>query len=445
MKKNMLSKILVISVIYIFVGIGFQPAFAVDFKSSDYKFLINNNPVNPFNGTFSKTFGGSYIETGFSVQQTTDGGYIITGQTESIGAGGDDVWLIKTDSAGNKEWDKTFGGTKDDIGYCVQQTNDGGYIITGRTWSFGAGWCDFWLIKTDSNGNKMWDKTFGGAEYDSCRCVQQTTDGGYIITGLTYAFDESGDIWLIKTDIAGYREWDKVFGGTREDVGYCVQQTTDGGYIITGHTGTFDPNWKEVWLIKTDSNGNKEWDKVFGGTENDYGRCVQQTTDGGYIITGHTYSFGAGSSDFWLIKTDSAGNMIWNRTFGGPYWDEGKWVQQTTDGGYIITGEYYYYNKFDSDLWLIKTDKDGNKMWDRRLGGLRSGDIGYCVQQTTDGGYIITGFSQLHDSMGDLWLIKTDKDGNVKSKSVTNNMLFLRILERFPLLQKLLFQFIYIQ
>jgi hypothetical protein len=441
MKKNILSKILVISVIYIFIGIGFQPAFAVDFKSSDYKFLINNNPRNPSNVTFSKIFGGSSFEEGFFVQQTTDGGYIITGWTGSFGAGGDDVWLIKTDSNGKKEWSKTFGGTKDEVGYCVQQTTDGGYIITGRTASSGAGYRDVWLIKTDNNGNKMWDKTFGGADYESGRCVRQTTDGGYIITGITYSYSAGeGDIWLIKTDSAGNMEWDKNFGGVGEDIGYCVQQTTDGGYIITGVIVTFVPDWNnDVWLIKTDSMGNMVWDKTFGGTGYDCGRCVQQTTDGGYIITGYSTSFVTNDySDVWLIKTDSNGNMTWDKVFGGEKTDKSYWMQQTTDGGYIITGETCYNNNLDSDLWLIKTDIDGNKMWSRSLDGSNgNGDNGYCIQQTTDGGYIITGYVKSREKMSDLWLIKTDKDGNVRNKAFLSNILLLRLLERFPLLQKL--------
>ena len=367
---------------------------------------------NTFN-TFTTTFGGSSGDGGESVSQTLDGGFIITGWTKSYGAGSNDIWIIKTDALGNEEWNKTFGGIYTDEGYSVAQTDDEGFIITGRTSSFGAGGSDAWLIKIDELGNEKWNKTFGGSGSDYAYSVAQTSNNGFVITGFTSSFGAGdNDAWLIKTDGLGNEEWSRTFGGSSVDGGESVSQTLDGGFIIAGYTSSYGAGWNDVWLIKTDALGNEEWNKTFGGSSTDHGSSVFQTSDGGFIITGFTYSYGAGGRDVWLIKTDAIGNEEWNRTFDGISKDEGESVSQTNDGGFIIIGSTGLQEASGSDIWLIKTDALGYEEWNKTFSGSYI-DYGKSVYQTNDGGFIITGSTKsLYDY--DVWLIKTDDEGNVE-------------------------------
>jgi len=359
---------------------------------------------------FSIMFGGDESDEGNSVQQTTDGGYIVLGTTRSYGNGESDILLVKIDNVGNEEWRKTFGGINRDEGNSVQQTTDGGYIISGTTFvkQFNP---DLWLIKTDSNGEEEWNKTFGGNRGDYGGSVQQTSDGGYIFIGSFFSVEKNQDIWLIKTDSNGEEEWNKIFGQEGNfEMGYSVQETSDGGFILLGE----DYDTKSMgYLIKTDSQGIEEWsnnkyDSVFG-------TYVQQTTDGGYIFTGFTTS--GSYSYILLIKTDSNGNEEWNQTYGGGGGDGGNSVQQTTDGGYIITGWTGSFGKGSTDVWLIKTNSQGTEEWNKTLGG-SSQDDGSSIQQTSDGGFVIIGKTESFGSGDyDIWLIKTDSQGNTVPES----------------------------
>jgi len=308
---------------------------------------------------FAKTYGGTGIDYAFSVQQTSDGGYILAGETDSFGAA-DDIFLIKTDANGNIIWAKTYGGIENEIARSVQQTSDGGYILAGYTSSFGAGNLNIFLIKTDASGNIQWAKTYGGTDYDWAYSVQQTSDGGYIVAGRTWSFGAgSEDIFLIKTDASGNVQWAKTYGGTYYDNAYSVQQTSDGGYIVAGYTYP-SLGYPDIFLMKTDANGNIQWAKTYGGTDDDAAYSVQQTSDGGYILAGGTDSFGAGSGDLFLINTDASGNIIWAKTYGGIYRDSATSVQQTSDGGYIVAGGTWSFDVSVADLFLIKTDANGN-------------------------------------------------------------------------------------
>jgi len=248
---------------------------------------------------------------GYSVQQTQDGGYIVTGTTNSAGNG--DIWLIKTDASGAPLWIRTFGGTGSEEGNAVQQTSDGGYVIAGYTFSFGHGGSDLWLVKTDASGDTLWTRAFGGTRNDFGYSVQETRDSGYIVAGnVGYYGPGGGDLWLVKTDASGDTLWTRTVGGTNDDAGYSVWQTLDNGYIVAGRTYSFgpgSPTYPNVWLLRTDASGDTLWTRVYGGDSGDWARSVQQTQDGGYIVGGVTASFGAGNYDVYLIKTDGDGNV----------------------------------------------------------------------------------------------------------------------------------------
>jgi uncharacterized delta-60 repeat protein len=399
-----------------YIVAGYTASFGAGY---DDIFLIKTDANG--NIVWAKTYGGIDYDWAHSVQQTSDGGYIMAGYTSFFGAGSFDVFLIKTDANGNIQWAKTYGGTAIDWAYSVQQTSDGGYIVAGYTRSFGAGGWDIFLIKTDANGNIQWAKTYGGTDWDEAYSVQQTSDGGYILAGGTYSFGAGGaDIFLIKTDANGNIIWAKTYGGTDEDRAYSVQQTSDGGYILAGSTG-FGPYY-DIFLIKTDANGNIQWAKTYGGTDWDEAYSVQQTSDGGYIVVGRTLSFGAGYYDIFLIKMDANGNIIWTKTYGGTDEDRAYSVQQTSDGGYIVVGRTLSFGAGGLDIFLIKTDANGNIIWAKTYGGTAWDGVS-SVQQTSDGGYIVAGFT---GSFGagyyDVFLIKTDANGNIGSCSIVQNV-----------------------
>ena len=361
---------------------------------------------------FQKTSGKAEKNGGRSVMQTSDGGYIITGSIWPSDPQNYDVWIIKTDYLGNTNWTKTFGGSWSDVGYNVKQTLDGGYIIVGSKGS--ASGYDIYLIKIDSSGSENWTKIYNRSSSDYGYEVQQTSDNGYIIGGYTKSSGTLNyDVYLIKTDSTGATQWTRTYGSTNDDKGYCVQQTLDNGYIIAGSTKPFGLN-HDVYLIKTDSTGATQWTRTYGdhGGNLDTGRYVQQTSDGGYIITGYTTSFGAGSGDVYLIKTDSMGNTNWTKTFGGTNDDRSLEVKQTTDEGYIIIGDTKSFGYGEQDVYLIKTDNNGNELWSNTFGGTNNDD-GRGVFQCNDEGYIIIGStSSFGNGVCDMYLIKTDHSGN---------------------------------
>lgn len=332
-----------------------------------------------------RKYGGNLFDGGSKVHQTTDNGFAIIGSTQSFGAGEYDVWLIKTDENGNELWNKTFGDTENDNGASIQLTKDGGYIIAGNTASYGAGDYDIWLIKTDNLGNEEWNKTFGGTEKDGCADILQTSDGGYLIIGYTFSYGAGGlDAYLIKTDANGNEIWSKTFGGNENDQGRSIQSTKDGGYIIGGNTYSFGAGNRDIWLIKTDANGNEIWSNTYGSSDSDYLNSLHITTDDGYIIAASSYNPYHYPR---IIKIDISGNTEWDKDLS--YEDEEIEhcfsVLQESDGSYLaLCGGYYW------GTYFVKTDVSGNKEWYRYVENLPEAR-GACMQKIQSGGYIITG------------------------------------------------------
>ncbi|MBA7648904.1 hypothetical protein ES703_56694 [subsurface metagenome] len=353
---------------------------------------------------WEQIIGGSRQDIAYSVRQTTDGGYIMAGQTRSYSVG--DEWhayLLKTDASGNMEWEQALTENVHSSAGSIEQTTDSGYIIGAEIWSENTSSLDFYLVKTDASGNIEWEKSFGGSDREDGEAVQQTTDGGYIIVGSTYSYGAGRiDCYLVKTDASGNMEWEKTFGGSGWEEAFDVRQTTDGGYILAGYTCDV---YCDVYLVKTDASGNMEWEKTIDGGEDDLAYAVEQTTDGGYIIAGETSSYGADYGDAYLVKADASGNKEWDKTFGGSDYDMAGSLQQTTDGGYIIAGLTVSYG-VNGDGYLVKTDASGNTEWEKTIGGSES-DYAHSVRQTTDGGYIIAGQTSSYGaSSTDVYLVK---------------------------------------
>ncbi len=353
-------------------------------------------------------FGGG--GTGECVQLTSDGGYIVTGSYEK------ELCLIKTDSEGETVWMKTYGGDGFDAGYYLQEINNGCHIVVGYNSTRGL-----WLLKTDGNGDTLWTKVYTGGAH----CVQATSEGGYVIVGNILKPSKALDLLLIKTDENGDTIWTRTYGGGLNDVGHHVIET-DGGYVIVGTARGLgdEPYERQIWLLKTDFNGDTLWTRLYerffaGSTHENYNKRIIQTSDGGFMIVGKIF-IGNGNTDMLLIKTDSEGNTMWTKKYGGRNLDEGNFIQETKDGGYIVTGGFYdnndNYNVLGDQIWLVKLDSHGDTVWTKRYGGWAIyHETGNCVRQTDDGGYVIAGTNESFPPTG-LCLIKTDSHGRIPAE-----------------------------
>jgi hypothetical protein len=354
---------------------------------------------------WSANYGGPYHEFGRACQQTGDGNLLILGSTYSYGSGSFDIYLVRTDSLGHILSTATFGGVSAEYGYDLQATSDGGFIIVGSTKSFGAGEKDVYLIKLDASGSLLWSRTFGGTADDEGRSVRQTSDNGFIVCGGTYSSGAGyEDVLIIKTDASGNLSWQKTYGGAGGESGSAVRQTPDGG-----STGSFGDGYSSIYAVRTDVSGDSLWATTFGGLKADYGYSVEIARDGGLVMVGATASFGAGSSDAYLLKIDPDGGLEWERTYGGIDDDRAYSVIETYSGDFILAGNSLSFSS-NFNVYVIRTNPVGDVIWSRDYGGPES-DYGEMILNDAHGNFILVGRSFSYSSGGsDIYVLNLQGD-----------------------------------
>ena len=381
-------------------------------------FFFSSNLVH--SGSWSMTYGGKYEDSLRYFQKTSDGGYILPGY-RYYSESNYDAWILKLDSRGDIEWQKTYGmGIYAGL-ISIQETVAGGYI--------GAGWVfpdpsnfedeDMWIVKVDSKGGIEWQKRYGGSNDEMGRSILQTMDGGYIVAGYTYSYGLLG-VWVIKLDSVGNIQWQKTFGGWGVEI-RTILQTPDEGYVLTAMTDSYGAGGYDAWVIKLDKNGNSEWQKTYGGKQDDYGQAIYRTSEGEYILGGTTLSFGAGDADVWVLKLDANGNIQWQKAYGGVNGDYLKAIRQTSDGGYLAAGGTYSFGVGKGDGWLLKLDSSGNIEWEKTLGG-EEYDAFISIQEASDA-YILAGETKSFGAGSyDIWISKIQKDGNMGNCPATDSV-----------------------
>ncbi len=357
--------------------------------------------------TFQKTIGTTFYESGSSIQQTSDGGYILVGQRGEYSDGFIQGYLVKLNSIGNIEWTLTVGANNYANLYSVQQTSDGGYIAAGVQ-SISVSDHSPLLVKINSSGGIQWSKYYSGNNWDEFSSVRQTSDGGYILTGHAMSFGAGGqDMYIIKTNSVGDTLFTNVIGGTSYDYGDCAIQTLDSNYAVLGNTLSFGAGGSyDASIIKLNALGHIIWAKTYGGTGDEKAGNLVQTSNGSFVFTGFTNSAGSGGYDIFLIKTNSNGDTLWTKTYGGPQADYGNSVAITSDKGYIISG---LTQSFGGGACLLKTDSMGNLLWSKIFTSYGF----YFAQETTDGGFIAAGNTSTYGAGSyDVYFAKTSAQGN---------------------------------
>lgn len=378
------------------------------------------------------TYGGKAGDDAWSVAVTSDNGFVVAGQTESFGSGKKDAWLIKTDTAGKVLWQNTYGGRGNDVFYFVRPTQDGGFIACGSTTSTNiADKTDAWAVKVTQTGQVEWAKAFGGGASDEFYEIYETADHGFIAAGHSSSFSASlqPDPWVVKLDKTGNIVWQKTYGGSAPDYAYSIKQTNDGGYVVVGTTASFGTGVygtyaADILLLRLDGDGNLLWSKVYGGGLAEEAARVSLTPDGGYVISGITGSF-SDNLDLWLVKINSSGDILWQKRYGGAKTDFAADHKVLSDGSIIMTGKTYNVSEkqydansqcapVDKDIFLMKTDPQGNIVWSKGYGGLYT-DESAALDLTNDGGFVVVGnMGAANTANGnDIWLFKTDFNGTI--------------------------------
>jgi len=353
---------------------------------------------------WTKVYGGSASDIAYSVQPTNDNGFVAVGVTHSFGIGNGDIWLVKLDSLGDTVWTHTYGGTGNDVGNSVDITTDGGYVIAGWTDSSGTGDYDLYLLRTDEEGTMLWTNTYGGPRADVGYSVEETSDGGYIAVGKTNHLGTS-DVYLVKVDSLGNLLWTRMHGGSQDEWGRCVQENYHGGFVIAGYK---DEN---AFLLVTDANGDTSWTQTYGGPNTDNFFSVQQTYDSGYIAVGATGSFTGPDYDVYVVRTNEYGDTLWTRTYGSSADHDYGFSICATYNGYIITGFYAWSPMFYTcNLYLLRIDNNGDELWSMTV-TYGSECHGESVQLTADGGYVVAGWTSPYPPYDcDFLILRTEQD-----------------------------------
>jgi hypothetical protein len=353
------------------------------------------------------SFGGVQSDAGNGILGTPDGGFLACGVTNSYGEGFCDVYVVKVDSQGKLQWEKYYGGGRSDYANAMCHVDGEGYMVVGSTWSLGNGEADAYLLKIDEEGNEQWSRTFGGPYYERASSVQQTDDGGFIVAGWTTSFGNGGvDMFLLKVDANGNEQWRNTYGGDGDDFCHAVGLTRDGGFIASGNALALGSSRTDASVIKTNGKGEVEWSRRFGGSGDEYGRSIIQTGDGGYVLAGHTSSFGSGGPDVYFVRMDSIGDTLWTRAFGGEGTDGCAAIVSSANGGFAATGWTNSFGAGEFDIYFMEIDSSGVLVRTNTF-GWRSRERSNAMVGLEDGGFAITGFALSSETgYADLFILK---------------------------------------